>query len=239
MINWQVRLSGDKHDLSDLIKYIKSERITIKQIDDFFYLYCKDFVSEDPNFIHQESERIIGQINGAAILFFGPKNFTPFGFDFITHLKPDGSKHSYGFLSSTINVRSRVIAEVTVIDSEGNEVQQESLSNSLTEWVTISLDNKDVADALHFFRQPRWFNLYKIYEIIRDDMNGEDLLLRSNFVPKKDIKRFTQSAQSRELLGEEARHASRKYRPPEVPMGIDEAMSLIKQLFTNWAYSKK
>jgi hypothetical protein len=84
-----------------------------------------------------------------------------------------------------------------------------------------------------------WFNLYKVFEIIRDECIGEESLVARNFIPKRDLKRFTQSAQSRELLGDEARHASRKYKPPEIPMTIDEARRLIKQLFSKWVKTIK
>ncbi|MCJ8010159.1 hypothetical protein MUG84_00190 [Paenibacillus sp. KQZ6P-2] len=161
------------------------------------------------------------------------------GFDNITLLREDGKKDSYIYMSCSMNVRTRMSVEITVYDSEGNEIKEEETKNNLSRWIIEGLDNEDVASILRYFRKPNWMNLYKIYEVIRDDLNGEAALISKNYIPRKDIKRFTQSAQSKELLGDEARHASLKYKPPEIPMNIDEARQLIKQLFEHWVISKK
>jgi hypothetical protein len=45
-------------------------------------------------------------------------------------------------------------------------------------------------------------------------------------------------AQSREALGDEARHASKKYVPPIDPMSIHEAKAIIGDVLQNWINAK-
>jgi hypothetical protein len=58
---------------------------------------------------------------------------------------------------------------------------------------------------------------------VRDDVNGEKEILSRNWISKPSLKRFTQMAQSREGLGNDARHASKKYKPPAKALSLREA----------------
>ncbi|MDP9458250.1 MAG: hypothetical protein M3Q60_21300 [Actinomycetota bacterium] len=49
-----------------------------------------------------------------------------------------------------------------------------------------------------------------------------------------DQSRFTGTAQSREELGDEARHASEKYKPPTNPMSLNEARAFVKSVIRAW-----
>jgi hypothetical protein len=87
-----------------------------------------------------------------------------------------------------------------------------------------------VADALHFFRIGDWFSLYKTLEIVRDDVGGTGALQRRHWVSKRQLDRFTHTAQCRDALGDAARHATKTIKPPRQPMCIDDATRLIKSL---------
>jgi len=80
--------------------------------------------------------------------------------------------------------------------------------------------------------------LYKIYEVIRDDIGREEELLQRNYVASDLIKRFTGTVQSRKMIGDEARHAAKKYKGHSNPMTIDDAKKMIKEIFEKWIEEK-
>jgi hypothetical protein len=51
------------------------------------------------------------------------------------------------------------------------------------------------------------------------------------------LDRFSQMAQSRAGLGDDARHASKKYKPPAKSLSLTEAKNIIGVLLQNWINS--
>jgi hypothetical protein len=83
-----------------------------------------------------------------------------------------------------------------------------------------------------------WINLYKVYEVVRDDVGGKHVLVRNGWATADDIRRFTETAQSPQLLGDAARHAGRKRPPPPDPMTLDGAKALIGAMVRSWVSTK-
>ena len=81
-----------------------------------------------------------------------------------------------------------------------------------------------------------WDTLYKVFEVIRGDAGSliEDLKWRS----KAQQRRFTQTAQSPQIIGDEARHGYQKQEPPKKPMTLQQASDLITQLTHRWIEHK-
>lgn len=100
------------------------------------------------------------------------------------------------------------------------------------------MNYKPVENALYFFREGTWDNLYKVYEIIRDDTGSEQAIIKKSWGSKPELHRFTQTVQSSEALGNDARHASKRYKPPAQPMSLSEAKSLIRGILMNWMQTK-
>src|SRR5262249_19880997 len=98
----------------------------------------------------------------------------------------------------------------------------------------VSTKNPVVADALRFLRKGDWFNLYKTYEIVEDEVHGKREIIRRGWLTSQSISRFKQMAQSREALGAGAKHDSRKFIPPKKPMSIHEARAIIADLLLKW-----
>lgn len=77
-------------------------------------------------------------------------------------------------------------------------------------------------------------NLYKAWEIVRDAAGGEHTLIANGWTTKKTKNRFMQTAQSRKALGDDARHASERYKAPESTMSVDEARAFVKSVIGKW-----
>lgn len=137
------------------------------------------------------------------------------------------------FLASSINIRTRTKAKLGY-----NPDLSINTKTTVDEWIEKANKYECVRDVLHFFNDKTWWNLYKIYELICEDMGGRKNLYQ--YIPKPDISLFTQAAQSRDLLGDNARHASKKkYKPPKENFTLDQASLLLEELFRIWINTKK
>jgi len=94
--------------------------------------------------------------------------------------------------------------------------------------------NERVADALRFYKRCDWPNLYKAWEVVSDAAGGAHELVNKSWATRRDQSRFTGTAQSRAELGDEARHASERYRAPKDPMTLDEARGFVWSVIEAW-----
>lgn len=235
MPNWLVRLKGEKFDLEDFPSLLRSPELTVIEENGSYYLKSSDFDSLSlADEVRECAIAIIEMLNDAVK--FQIHNFCGVSEDGVTLIEEDGSRRHYAYLKGSITARSKTSSNITVTTSNGTQ-QIASRPSNVESWLNLSKSDKAVADALHFFRENTWISLYKVYEIIRDDVGNKDVILRNGWVTKKGLKRFTQTAQSRAALGDAARHASNK-PPPAQPMPFHEAESLIRGVLLSWFHSK-
>jgi len=236
MPKWLVRLKGDTFDLEDLPALLRSPELTITEENGSYYLESSEFDSLTyADEVRERSVALIKMINGAAKLY--RDNFRGISEDGVIRIEDNGRRHHYIFAEAVLTARSKLSTNVTVTTSDGTQVTVNQPSVIET-WLGLAKKYKPVADVLHFSRENTWFNLYKIFEVIRDDVRGEQIIVKNGWVSDKKLSQFTQTAQSREALGYYARHASKKYRSPTPPMSWAEAKSLIKGLIMNWLCTK-
>ncbi len=77
-------------------------------------------------------------------------------------------------------------------------------------------------------------NLYKAWEVICDAAGGLHQVVRNGWTDDDERRRFTGTAQSRDELGDAARHASEKYKAPKNPMTLDEARAFVRSVIEAW-----
>ncbi|OGD15304.1 hypothetical protein A2V47_08645 [Candidatus Atribacteria bacterium RBG_19FT_COMBO_35_14] len=234
MPKWLVRLKGERFDLEDFPKLLCSPEVRVVEENGSFYLESSEFnsltLAEE---VRERGRALIKLINGVSK--FNRNNFLNISEDGVTRLEDDGKRHSYVFLKGTAKIRTKVSAQLTVIAADGSE-KVSTQPSALESLLEVAQKYNVVADALSFYREDTWSSLYKAYEIIRDNVG--DKIIKNGWSVKSDISRFTQTAQSRAALGDSARHASKKYKPPAQPTTLLEARALIKAILSRWVSSK-
>jgi hypothetical protein len=169
MPNWLVRLKGEKFDLEDFPSLLRSPEYTVIEENGSYYLKSSDFDSlSSADEVRERAIAIIDMLNGAMKLHI--HNFRGVFEDGVTLIKEDGSRHHYAYLGGTIAARAKVSATVTT--SNGTQQIAPQPSN-VESWLSLAKGDKAVADSLHFFRENTWGSLYKVYEIIKDDVGGK------------------------------------------------------------------
>ena len=98
-----------------------------------------------------------------------------------------------------------------------------------------------VSNVLRWIGQPHlnYVALYRIFEAIREDIGGNQALLDTGWISKSEQSRFTQTANSLDAVGDEARHGSASVRMPAKPMDMLEARPMILGVARRWLVFRK
>jgi len=97
-------------------------------------------------------------------------------------------------------------------------------------FIPLALKDKTVAKVLRLCgRELDWINLYRIYELVSEDVGG----LRS-----KEFTIFAGSANDSRVIGDYARHGKTKGKAPKKSMRLANAQHLIKSTVREWIYTK-
>ena len=96
--------------------------------------------------------------------------------------------------------------------------------------IPLALKDNAVAKALRLCsRDLDWVNLYRIYEVIEEDMGG---------LASTELDIFTGMANNSSVSGDQARHGKMKVRAPKNTMHLADAQHLIKRTLREWIHNK-
>lgn len=228
MSNWRVTLKGDAFDLESLAEISPAQGgdWSVAQEGGAFCLRSNRFehLTEAAE-IRQRAEAIVALLNGVAKVRWG--EFDPIEVGGVVGEGQDGGIQI--FATDTIRVRDRVRGKVS--DPSTGKPVNASRSSSLDSWVAIGEQNPRVREALRvFIGSPSWDGLYKVWEVIEEDVGGR--ITKHGWASQPQVSRFTQTAASE-------RHAKQKIKPPPNPMSLPEAEQFIRSLLEEWLNSKR
>jgi len=231
---WLARLKGHELELQELSEHFRSPDWNVQKDEDgYYYLRSLEFAgAADSEAVRERALGMLEHMNGVAKLSFGP-GYRTVEFDAVTRIEEDGQRYHTVGSSITISGRSRMSVKPHA-GRVGSVPDVSQDANWAEDLVALAEREQEVADALRFFQRDDWVNLYKAWEIVRDSAGGESELIRNGWTTKRTKNRFTQTAQSREELGDDARHASGRYKPPKDPMSLAEAEAFVKSMMQAW-----
>ena len=221
----KVKLSGHEFDLKKASKYFKTDQFLITKIADEYFICSEKFNdTNDINIVSKIADDYLEKINGILKLKF--EIFNPIALDYLFVFEEESGISKIAAMRAAINGRGGLTANVN------NTAEELENQKKKTE---VLLSNSKASEVFHFYSQATtWINLYKIYEIIRDDIGDKKII---SILTKHKLSRFTGTAQSKKQIGDDARHASNKYQGHADPMTIEEANELVKKLIIEWVES--
>ena len=111
------------------------------------------------------------------------------------------------------------------------KLSQKSVNRRFRDPLVLSL-SKGLTRSSLIFGTGSWVNLYRIYEMIEDDMKGK--IVQNEWATRSLLERLSRTANHPDSIGDEARHGRQKQDPPKNPMPLSEAKALIETIMHNW-----
>lgn len=233
MGEWKVELKGENFDLSELLEGFNSTECAVSKKDSKYYLKSDIFQElSDARQVLESAKEMVSRINGISRLEF--QNWKNVCVSGVSYLKDDGTENV--FLSPDPIVccaRVRVSDQLTIIRNAKVISEEPSIPRPQR---LIELCSKDhvASKALRLYGldDQSWVNLYRIFEIIEDDIGSN--MVERGWVSSKKATKFTRTANSPSVIGDDARHGSEKYTPPSKPMTLQDGKEFISGLLNNW-----
>ncbi|MBD1832369.1 hypothetical protein H6F61_06600 [Cyanobacteria bacterium FACHB-472] len=228
-MKWLVLLEGKESHLTSLTQLLRSpERSVIKEEGSYYLSSSRfDLLTDDVE-IYACATELLKLINGVAMLSLG--DFKPFTLDVIVRFDEDGKRHPEVLLSAIWTI------EGFGFDIEWDESEDfYQHPSDLEAWITIAEQDEKVKKVFRILteREHDWVNLYKVYEVVQDDVGSR--ITEDGWATKKKTECFTRTAQSPGAIGDDARHGVEKSsQPPKNPMSLVEAQRLIILIVRKW-----
>ncbi len=173
MPRWFVPLQGSPIELSRLATHVlPAPPLWVTHEGDEYRLYGSDFdrltSAED---VYALARTLLPRINGLGRVRF--PDWEPITFDRVVQIGDDGGHHHSVWATVEVG-RIRVAAQALVTRADGT-VDPPPPPPSGDGALVAAVRSESAQDrALRFFsHEPSWSNLYKVYEVIRDDVGGE------------------------------------------------------------------
>lgn len=232
-------LRGDSIDLDILAGLFPAPSDpTVSADADGYYLSSPslpDTMIDDGNALHAEATKLLRNVNGAARLLSA--SYRPVELAGTFH-DPAGHMTAVVVLE-TITVRGHVHAVASVAGQPAPPPVAPS-------YIDQAGKHQDAADVLALLGKPTpldWSDLYKVYEIVRANVDtwpgltgkgATAKLLATGWTAKAQISAFTAGANHQGASGSLARHARESGPPPTQAMSMPEGTRFIQDLVSRW-----
>jgi hypothetical protein len=266
MAEWLIKLRGHSIDLEDLANYLRSPGLNVSREEDgSFYLRSialNSFasVSEAREF----AVTLLPAINGALKIVSAQAE--PVEVDYLhIFIDDQGVRHVRSI--STLSGRARLppltgAGQGIVTTPPAGVTAQAAVAQpppvvvppTQVESLLASAKQQDVVRlALHFFGyRLNWFNLWKVWELIRDDLGGSQgsqsgiatrgrqEIEKRGWATSDEIQDFRHTANTYDVSGEDARHVvlGEKADPRRNRLSLGEGEAFIRSLLEKWLATK-
>ncbi len=230
---WFMELEGDSIDLDRLVDAFTVSPVRIWNEDGRYRFSADDLNdSDDAQYVRSELHQMLLRINALARLQWGADydDVRPGG---LGHPNDHGGTSWYD--AGTIFGRMRISGKMSIIGPDGEIVPNPP--SRLPQELQLAAVDPNVDDALYFLQraEPSWGELYKAYEVVRDDAGDPG---GRGWTSRDDLSRFTRTANHQAAAGRQARHARAATEPPANPMSLEDAWIFVRRFVSAWITEK-
>lgn len=244
MTIWQVQLEGDVRDLEYLVKILTTgTRKVLRDETGLGYLYESD--SFHPCSTSEEVEHLaegeLAVLSGILKLEREARDGLKYGA--VYRANPNGGRDIFVRICESVQARVEIGAVTAVIsDAAGNIINQPvpPPPRSVT-LLKLSATDAAITKVLRLLSSPdamTWVGLYRMHEVIEEDVGGQHKLEKQGWGSAEDLRRFKHSANSVQVGGDQSRHGKEPQVPPKNPMTLAEAEAYAKYIVQAWLTSK-
>ncbi|HEU0130298.1 MAG TPA: hypothetical protein VFQ85_04815 [Mycobacteriales bacterium] len=234
-MTWSAYLRGDADDLHALGDQFGSGDVVVEQHGDEWALTSPRWTRDvDLAVIRNEAGLLVRRLDGVGRMLD-----PDFGGVELVGRYTDGTGTHLVITVDGIASRARVgTATIVVTDADGNVVPPPTPPPPVAPtYVRLAERNADVDEVLGVFAQSPslgWVELYKVFEIVRADVGGDNRLSGSGLALPVEISAFRASACLPSVSGSAARHARASGGVPKRTMTIDEGRRFVRRLVAAW-----
>ena len=235
MGQWLVRLVGDEHELAEISARCTGTTFSVLKEGDGYFLRADAFEHlADPSDVREQASEWAQWLRGSSWLALRSRGtVTP---QEVRRIEADGTGHIYMYLSDTINVSE--IASFVTIQQDGTTVEHHP-ADAIHHWIEVAQRDASVAKVLRLLALSRdWVNLYRVLEVIEEDLRGRTALASAGWVTASALRRFKHTANSVGATGDDARHGKESGTPPKSPMMLSEAAAMVEFVVHRWLQEK-
>jgi hypothetical protein len=236
-MRWKVRLTGVESGLEDLSDSFTDDPEVFED-DGNYFLWSSRFEDlDEASDVQGSAERIVRLIRN-------------FGAQDSLWVEELAASHIHEILNDGTELVS-VFAEGETVKMSAGPARATSTSEDGTgetcfpadqtyEWTQLALEDEKVEEVVDLLdRGDDWVNLYRIYELIQDNIEGDQNIVDRSWWSSGEENQFTRTANSRDAIGDDARHGDEQTGSPSDPMTHQEAKRLIDTLIDNWLRHRK
>jgi hypothetical protein len=236
-MTWRVQISGERLDIEALSKSFVDDDIRVATEGDNYFLESKRFEGASASGeVLKMAADLLAVLSGVARLAYGAR--MPLRAGHVFRLRPDGGEDVFVHVTETLHLRA-MLGNVTIVTSDGSEVALET-PDPARSWAKMADQNEAVSKALRLFgaNAKDWVGLYRLWEVIEQDIGGIERIVAAGWATRDSLKRFKHTANSPIVVGDLARHGKEVTQPPKRPMDLSEARSLIEVILHSWLRAK-
>lgn len=227
---WRIALSGHIFDLETLHEQFPSGDPQVLRHGDRFFLESAELDALAPNHVEvlERAKSMLDPMNGAAQLSDPSHRAVTAGDQIVG---PDGREHVVVLADSA---EMRLKSGTVVVQVGDDEPSPPPPTGQVA--LTAATGNSDAQDALRLLGSGPldWVNLYRILDYLRSAFGGLDGIVKAGLATKAELKRFTHTANSKAVTGDDARHGPTAEAPPKKPMSLKDARTLIRSILKGW-----
>jgi len=235
-MKWVAQLSGDKSDLKELSKSLKDDELRVVEQTGQYFLESEKFNGlATYKEVTSVATEILSLLTGSIKLVLGGR--TPIKIASIIRICKNGRRDLFGTSFVTVNTSIRTTSEIR---GSNGTIKMSNQADEVLKLVKLGISDKKVAKALRLFGTNKhdWVSLYRLYEVIEEDIGVIEKISRKKWATKKSINRFKQTANSPTAIGDASRHGKENTLAPSNPMKLSKAECLIEFILHNWLRSK-
>jgi hypothetical protein len=227
---FRVELIGDAAILQAVARHLQAPEIELMKDGDTMYLVSSTFDAMGSRDDVFEAAVRMERYLEAAIRLVGLKAAEPLVVRRVDEETPVG-RRSTTYLRPPSAVMTLSVPPPTILI----DGMPPPLPPALP--IELAMHAPRVARVLELMaKPPTWQSLYKVLDVIKDDLGGP---VPSTWASGAELRRFKRTANSHAAVGlDQSRHAKDAWQAPRSPMTLREAIDLFRLLVTTWLASK-
>lgn len=238
---WLVQIQGHPSDLDGLEEHFSDSGFRIKKDADCYLYDSNSFETcRSYNEVLEVAKTELAILTGALRLEGLCRE--PLQAGSASKINASGGKDIFVHIEEGVYARATCNANLMVIDSDGNLIPSDAKQVPRpVKLMALASTEQLVAKALRLkgaIDSKTWVGLYRVLEVVIEDVGSEKRYLSQGWGSKNDFKRFMRSANSDSVAGDDARHGRKDLSPPKEPMTIDEAQAYVNYVIESWLASK-